>query len=132
MKDGLAGLARSSQQAATRCTGTQEPVHLAQLEATVEKSLQRRLGGEATTTSAEPSVPPLPDQPTANNLQAFERGELLLSGAVGTKRWTDDQVAPFRDLLAQVTGEQASELMRRFSVAVNSGQLAVQTAGAPF
>jgi hypothetical protein len=97
----------------------------ADIESALQRALDRR--DEQARIQREAAA-----QPTNENLEAYARAEQLLGDAVKAKRWSAAQAASFRQLLPQLTGEQADALRRRISVAINEGQVSVQTEGPPF
>jgi hypothetical protein len=89
-----------------------------------------RAGTTAAPTPAEP--PAAPPQPSPLQLEARRQVERLIDSAQSSRQWGPSQAEEFRQLLPQLTGPQRQEAIHRLIVLLNSGQVDVQTGGAPF
>jgi len=70
--------------------------------------------------------------PSEKNEVARQRGEELVERALGNRRWGDTQAHEMMVLLPSLTDTQRDELIRRLIVAINRGELKVETSGPLF
>lgn len=70
--------------------------------------------------------------PTAENDAARAEADELVTAAKSAGRWGPDDARRFRQLLVQMADSQRDALIQRLTVTLNSGELEVETGGAPF
>ncbi|HXU72102.1 MAG TPA: hypothetical protein VN947_22370 [Polyangia bacterium] len=97
-------------------------------------NLPRGVLAAATATAASGPVPAPtaapPPRPEAT--RALGDGHRLLDDALARRRWSSDDRASFRALMAQVDGDGRAELLGELVPAINDGRLEVATGGTPF
>ena len=81
---------------------------------------------------AKQAVQPLPPQVTAQQVAAASHAQSVLEGAIARRAWTEQDADAMRDAFPDLNGDQQSELLRQFAVAVNQGRLLPQTERVPF
>jgi hypothetical protein len=64
--------------------------------------------------------------------EGLQRGERLLAEALRRKRWGDAQAEELRRLLPELPMVQQQRLTQRLLIALNRGDLSVETTGLPF
>jgi hypothetical protein len=74
------------------------------------------------------TVPPESAAPS----MAASQAEQLLASAVNRRQWTDADAAALHAQFYAMSGEEQAEVLRRFSRAVNQGQLTVESDRVPF
>lgn len=70
-------------------------------------------------------------EPTPDNLLAFAAASRTLSRIVDSKHWTESDKSTMRRELSKVSPDQKAQLFQRMAIALNSGQVAVETRGPP-
>jgi hypothetical protein len=63
--------------------------------------------------------------------RAFAEASQILTRIIDSKRWTENDKEAVRRELLKVTPQQKVEFTRRMAIALNSGQVAVETRGPP-
>jgi hypothetical protein len=129
IEEALTQLGQRAPVGAERCAAGGVGVSNTQLQAAIDQAVQKSVGSKAQELSLEQDDAA---QPTVESQENFESGEQLIGRATAAHRWTDAEAASFRGILGHVHGDQGAALLQRLSVAINSGQLTVQTAGPPF
>ncbi|KFA90646.1 hypothetical protein [Archangium violaceum] len=76
--------------------------------------------------------PPPPSEPPARSLAAHQEGHQMVDRAISARRWTTEDAAALRWVLADMTAPQRAEVIRRLLATLNSNTLDVQTQGPPF
>ncbi|HEX8822993.1 MAG TPA: hypothetical protein VF794_23900 [Archangium sp.] len=89
-----------------------------------------RAATAAVPATPEPAAPPPPPSPV--QLEARRQVDRLIDAALTSRKWGPTQAEEFRQLLTQLTGPQSQEAIDRLLRTLNSGQIDVQTGGAPF
>jgi hypothetical protein len=83
-------------------------------------------------TGAAGVIAEAPPPPSPESIQAFEKAGAVVSGALATGTWREQDVTNLRALGAVLTAEQMDALVRQVAVAVNKGELRLEVTGAPF
>lgn len=128
LKEGVVSLAMRANEANARrpaATGGEASLPQATVELAVQKAMATQAEHAKEAHNAEPEL-------SQTNLEASVQGDRLLDNAIAAKRWTDADVASLRDITGRMAGLQTAELMRRVSVAINDGKIAVQVSGPLF
>jgi hypothetical protein len=73
---------------------------------------------------------PAPLPPEA--IESADKARMMIEGAIGSGRWTEQNRADLHALLTRIPGEERKELMRRVITALNAHQLEFQAPGPPF
>jgi hypothetical protein len=93
------------------------------------RSDEPRPGPEQPQASTEHTRPaPLPPEA----IESAEKARVMIEGAVGSGRWTEQNRDDLRALLRKIPGEEREELIRRVITALNAQQLKFQSPGSPF
>jgi hypothetical protein len=114
-----------------------EPTAHADLAAALSADDLRRIVREelaADRAAARDGVAPLEDSaaPTEEQSAATSQAEALLAAAMLRREWRDSDADALREHFHRMTAGQRTEILRRFSVAVNQGRLVPQTEQIPF
>ncbi|NOJ95599.1 hypothetical protein HMI51_22030 [Corallococcus coralloides] len=105
----------------------------ADLDARIEQAVTRALQAQAP--HASPREDPAPQEspaPDTRNAEAWARGNEVVERALAARRWGDAQARELSASVPLLTQQQQMDLLRRLSVAINEGQLKVETLGPPF
>lgn len=103
------------------------------LDARIEQAVTRALQAQAP--NAAPQQAPVPQEPPApdtRNAEAWARGNEVVERALSARRWGDAQARELAASMPRLTQQQQLDLYRRLSMAINEGQLKVETQGPPF
>ncbi|GMU00559.1 hypothetical protein KH5H1_46790 [Corallococcus caeni] len=109
------------------------PALPADLDVRVEQAVTRALQAHAS--SAAPRDTPAPREPpapNARNAEAWARGNEVVDRALSDRRWGEAQARELAASVPLLTQQQQLDLLRRLSVAINEGQLKVETRGPLF
>jgi len=79
-----------------------------------------------------PRAAPEPATPTAAQVAAAGDAERILDAGLAAGRWTDADATRLRASLAPIDAGARVALMQRLAVAINSGQVTLETSGSPF
>jgi hypothetical protein len=82
--------------------------------------------------AASVGAPALPEPPTPEQTTAAVRANTTLDAAIARRTWTDADAAALREGFYSLTPDNQDELLRKFSVAVNTGRLVPETDKIPF
>jgi hypothetical protein len=66
-----------------------------------------------------------------SELGAFEQAEVLLDDAGRRGRWTTSEGRNLRDMLPHLSDSHRDAILKRLAIAINQGQLRVETGGLP-
>ena len=103
------------------------------LDARIEQAVTRALQAQASSTAPrEEPASQEPAVPEAQNAMAWARGNEVVDRALNARRWGDAQARELSASVPALTTQQQVELLRRLSVAINEGQLKVETRGPLF
>lgn len=109
------------------------PALLSDLDARIEQAVTRALQAQASNAGPrEDPAPREPPAPDAQNAAAWVRGNEVVDRALDARRWGDAQARELSATVPSLTPQQQVDLLRRLSVAINEGQLKVETRGALF
>jgi hypothetical protein len=101
------------------------------LRAELTQVLREELALHTGAPDAEPRPRP-PSEPPARSLAALQEGHQVVDRAISARRWTAEDAAALRRVLADMTALQRTEVTRRLLTTLNSNTLEVQTQGPPF
>lgn len=135
MEGRLTQLLTQRQGPATALSGapTPAPALPTDLDARIEQAVTRALQAQASdAVPREEPAPQEPPVPNERNAAAWARGNEVLDRAIGARRWGDEQARELSASVPLLTQQQQMDLLRRLSVAINEGQLKVETLGPPF
>ncbi|RKG60910.1 hypothetical protein D7X30_08365 [Corallococcus sp. AB011P] len=133
MEGRLDQLLSQRQAPAVALSGAPSPALPSDLEARIEQAVSRALQAQAP--HAPPREDPAPQEPPApdtRNAEAWARGNEVVERALSARRWGDAQARELAASVPSLTQQQQLNLLRRLSVAINEGQLKVETLGPPF
>ncbi|RKG83186.1 hypothetical protein D7W79_00660 [Corallococcus exercitus] len=104
------------------------------LDARIEQAVTRVIQAQASTPvpredATDAREPAVPD---ARNAAAWARGNEMVDRALSARRWGDAQARELAASVPSLTPQQQVDLLRRLSVAINEGQLKVETRGPLF
>ncbi|RYZ44073.1 MAG: hypothetical protein EOO71_00960 [Myxococcaceae bacterium] len=129
-------LAQRQGPAAVQLPGVPAPAAVlpADLDARIEQAVSRALQAQASSAAPredapKPQAPPVPD---ARNAAAWARGNEALERALSARRWGEAEARELSASVPALTPQQQMDLLRRLSVAINEGQLKVETRGPLF
>jgi hypothetical protein len=71
-------------------------------------------------------------QPNPAQLAAASRAHSIVDTAIAQRQWTERDADRFRSEFDSLTHEQSAEILQKFAVAINRGQLVPQTDRIPF
>jgi HPt (histidine-containing phosphotransfer) domain-containing protein len=128
LQQAIAGIDTSSAPKSVHCPDRALPASIPQeaaLESALSKTLEKR-DEEARLVREAQLIP------SGENLAAYAQAQKLLEEAAVARSWTDKQAAMLSQLLPRATGAQAETLLKQLAVALNEGQIALQTSGPPF
>ncbi|NOK31878.1 hypothetical protein HMI49_01510 [Corallococcus exercitus] len=109
------------------------PALPADLDARVEQAVTRALQAQASSAALrEDPAPREPPVPNARNAEAWARGNEVVDRALSARRWGEAQARELAASVPSLTPQQQVDLLRRLSVAINEGQLKVETRGPLF
>ncbi|NOK17576.1 hypothetical protein [Corallococcus carmarthensis] len=106
------------------------PALPADLDARMEQAVTRALQAQAA--NVAPREDTAPREPHARNASAWSRGNEVVDRALSARRWGDEQARELSASMPSLTQQQQVDLLRRLSVAINEGQLKVETHGPLF
>jgi len=69
---------------------------------------------------------------TPENHAAYQRASSVVNTAVAAKRWTEEDKETLRTAFGQLTNDQRMELMNMLVLAINHGEVTVETPGPLF
>lgn len=121
--------ARSAHCAVSVAPGTVDTQALGAEVARLLKEELRAMTAAAPTPVEPPAAPP---RPSPLQLETRQQADRLIDSTRLSRQWGLSQAEEFRQLLSQLTGPQRQEVTHRLIVLLNSGQVDVQTGGAPF
>ncbi|MGE6756854.1 hypothetical protein ACQKGO_02480 [Corallococcus interemptor] len=107
----------------------------ADLDARIEQAVTRALQAHAPASKTAPGDEPAPQEPPipdARNAAAWARGNEVVDRALSARRWGEAQARELSASSSSLTVQQRENLMRRLIVAINQGQLKVETRGPLF
>ena len=73
-----------------------------------------------------------PISPGTTQLAAASRAQSVVDVAIAHRQWTERDAEQFRTEFDLLTDEQRTEILQKFTVAVNKGQIVPQTDRIPF
>ncbi|WP_309894605.1 hypothetical protein [Archangium sp.] len=121
--------ARSAHCAVSVAPGT---VDVQALGAEVARLLKEELRARTAAAPTPVEPPAAPPQPSPLQLEARRQVDRLIDSARSSRQWGPSQAEEFRQSLPQLPGPQRQEVIHQLIVLLNSGQVDVQTGGAPF
>jgi len=99
----------------------------------VRRVVREELAARGSATADSKAAAQLESAPvTAQQVAAASQAQSVLEGAIARRTWTDQDADAMRAVFSDLNGEQQSELLRQYSVAVNQGRLTPQTERVPF
>ena len=80
----------------------------------------------------KPAALPLPPPVSAQQVAAASQAQSVLEGAIARRAWTEQDADAMRAVFPDLNGDQQSEILRQYAVAVNQGRLVPQSERVPF
>ena len=108
------------------------------LRTDLRRILREELAQAAPSSAASPlspdagAEPQAQEPPSSEALDAEQRAQDLVDGALARRNWTNDDAAAMRSLLGRVTAEQREDLLGALIPAMNDGRVKNLASGSPF
>lgn len=112
---------------------TVDGAQLASLVRTVvREEMARAPAAPVAAVAVEKERPPTPVEPTAEQLEAHERGQSIVSAAQRVGRWSNQDRDQLRQVFQEVNENERDELLRSLLPAINRQEIKVDVQGPPF
>jgi hypothetical protein len=107
-------------------------ISLEAIRRVVREELDARAAAGGARETPTVAGPPEDSPPSREQAASAAQAHTLLDAAIARRQWTDDDARSLRAHFHELTSNQQSELLQRFTVAVNQGRLVPETDQVPF